>query len=227
MVLPGSVVGTIHSQGSLAAALKLAKGKVDFLEVRVDAFAESSETARLEKALSRLKAPLIVTVRHPLEGGSGSLGAARRRELFARFLPHAALVDVELRSATALRGVIEAAQAQKTGVILSHHDFRRTSPPDRLLTLRHAAARAGADVFKLATVANTALEASRLLDFLTRRAPEFPKLAVMGMGAFGKVSRLALGKAGSVLNYGYLDKPQVSGQWPAVLLKERLRELSE
>ena len=56
-----------------------------------------------------------------------------------------------------------------------------------------------------------------------RRSGGLP-LAVMGMGAFGKVSRLALGKSGSVLNYGYLDKPQVSGQWPAALLKERLRE---
>jgi hypothetical protein len=28
-----------------------------------------------------------------------------------------------------------------------------------------------------------------------------------------------------VLNYGYLDEPQVSGQWEATLLKQRLAEL--
>jgi len=47
---------------------------------------------------------------------------------------------------------------------------------------------------------------------------------VMGMGDFGKISRLTLGKSGSVLNYGYLDKPQIAGQWAVALLKERLRE---
>jgi 3-dehydroquinate dehydratase-1 len=50
-------------------------------------------------------------------------------------------------------------------------------------------------------------------------------LSVMGMGAYGKVSRLLLARAGSVLNYGYLDEPQVSGQWEATLLKQRLAEL--
>jgi 3-dehydroquinate dehydratase-1 len=47
----------------------------------------------------------------------------------------------------------------------------------------------------------------------------------MGMGPLGKVSRLVLGAAGSRLNYGYLDKPQVPGQWPAAELAQRLREV--
>jgi len=45
------------------------------------------------------------------------------------------------------------------------------------------------------------------------------------MGGLGPVSRLTLGRAGSVLNYGYLDQLQVPGQWPAELLRQRLREL--
>ena len=48
----------------------------------------------------------------------------------------------------------------------------------------------------------------------------------MGMGPLGKISRLTLGRSGSVLNYGYLDKLQVPGQWPAERLKERLAELT-
>jgi 3-dehydroquinate dehydratase-1 len=49
----------------------------------------------------------------------------------------------------------------------------------------------------------------------------------MGMGALGKVSRLVFAEAGSVLNYGYLDRPNASGQWEATLLKQRLKELRE
>ena len=52
-------------------------------------------------------------------------------------------------------------------------------------------------------------------------------LSVMGMGRFGKISRLLLAQAGSVLNYGYLDRPNASGQWEARLLKSRLAELAE
>jgi 3-dehydroquinate dehydratase-1 len=222
----GNVVGTIHSLGALSAALKLRTGAVDFLELRVDAFADTTECARLEKILPRLHAPLLLTVRHPLEGGAGRLGTAQRRALYLRFLARASLVDVELRSAEALDDVIAAARSQGARVILSHHDFHKTPSLARLQTLRQAAQRAGADVFKVAAVADKARDVAVLLDFLTARRPAAPALAVMGMGAFGKVSRLVFAQAGSVLNYGFLDRPQVSGQWPAKLLKARLAELA-
>ena len=220
----GAVVGTIHNPKALAAALQLSGKVVDFLEVRIDGFSGAAGLAALEKALPELKVPLLITVRHPLEGGGGSLTLAQRRALFARFLPYASLVDVELRSAKTLKNVISQAQSQGIGVVLSHHDFQKTPSPARLQVLRNAAARAGCDIFKVATVARTPRDLVTLLDFLTARSSAALPLAVMGMGEFGKISRLALGKSGSVLNYGYLDKPQVPGQWPAVLLKERLRE---
>ena len=222
----GAVVGTLHSASSLSAGLKLRKGALDFLELRVDAFAaqDGFDLDGLEKHVARLKIPLIVTVRHPLEGGAGSLPLARRRALFERFLPYASLVDVELRSAKALKDVIDEAHAQGIAVILSHHDFRATPSLVRLQELRRKAARLGASIFKVAATANTPRDLATLVDFLTQS--KAPALAVMGMGAFGKISRLTLGRAGSVLNYGYLDRAQVSGQWPAPLLKERLAELS-
>ena len=222
----GAVVGTIPNPNALAAALRLPKRAVDFLEVRVDAFPNGAALDALEKSLPRLKMPLIITVRHPLEGGQLPLTLAQRRALFARFLPYASLVDVELRSAAQLRSITTKARAKGVGVILSHHDFRKTPPLTRLRALCQAAASTGCTVFKLATVTHTARDLVTLLEFLTAHRPAAPELAVMGMGELGKISRLALGKTGSVLNYGYLDKPQVAGQWPAALLKERLRECS-
>ena len=52
-------------------------------------------------------------------------------------------------------------------------------------------------------------------------------LSVMGMGPLGKASRLLFARAGSLLNYGYLGEPQVSGQWSALTLKARLEEVME
>jgi len=217
----GSVVGTISDEAALSAALGLKPGAVDFLELRVDAFAAGeARLKRLEKALPGLKRfPLIVTVRHPREGGENGLGVRRRRELFRRFLPYAALVDVELRSAKALSGVIGAARASGAGVILSYHNFRCTPSLKRLQALRRAAR--GAEVFKAATVVNRPSALVRLLELMGAGKPA---LSLMGMGVLGRHSRIMLGCGGSVLNYGYLGRRvQVSGQWPAVELKALLR----
>ena len=225
---PGGVVGVVSGPKALGMALKMPRGAVDFLELRVDAWSAAGGLDRLEKALPRLQAPLILTVRHPLEGGEGKLAHAQRRVLFRRFLPYASLLDVELRSAAAMREVLEEARSAGMGVILSHHDFLATPSSARLETLLRNAAGEGVAVFKLATRADAASDLAVLLRFLTaRRRSPVPALAVMGMGRFGKVSRLTLGDAGSVLNYGYLDAPQVSGQWPAALLKKRLLELPQ
>ena len=229
----GAVVGTIHTPQALAAALKLRRSSVDFLELRVDAFADG-RLESLESQISRLPAPLLVTVRHPKEGGANQLSPGQRRALFKRFLPHAAVLDVELRSAGQLADVLAAARERRIATVLSHHDFRTTPSLERLQELARTAAETGCDVFKLATVTRSPQALAILMELLaSHKTPRGPQsrlgmsLAVMGMGEFGKISRLALGRAGSVLNYGYLDKPQVPGQWPAVLLKQRLLELFE
>ncbi len=221
---PGSVVGTIHSQGAAQAALEIAPGAVDFLELRVDAFTTTPEQlSKLETVATHLTHPLIVTVRHPEEGGANALGPSERRKLFERFLPFATLIDLELRSLEILPEILEAAQARGCGVILSYHDFQSTPSIDLLRRLARQAGEAGGTLLKVATTATTASDLSTLLSFLTETT-QLP-LSVMGMGVFGKTSRLTLGRAGSRLNYGYLDTLQVSGQWPAELLKQRLAEL--
>lgn len=231
----GAVVGTIHSPRSLAAAQALRAGDVDFLELRVDAFAALPEGAvelgRLQTAASRLPAPLIVTVRHPQEGGAGQLSSTQRQTLFRQFFSYASFIDVELRSVRQLEELLAEARSQGIGTILSHHDFRTTPALTRLHELAWQVQDLKGGIFKVATMARTPQALAVLLEFLTgpphsrgARGAK-PALSVMGMGEFGMISRLVLGRAGSVLNYGYLDTAQVPGQWPAELLKQRLLEL--
>ncbi len=217
------VVGAVHSPGALRRALRIQPGEVDFLEIRVDSFAP--DPSPLLRALPRLRVPLIITVRHPAEGGLHRLGFPRRRELFAQFLPFATLIDIELRSCVALASTIADARAGRVRVIVSEHHFKTTPTTARLRqTLRRARA-AGADICKLAARADTPAALAQLLALFSPR-PALP-LSVMGMGTFGKISRLLLAQAGSVLNYGYLDQPNASGQWEAVLLQKRLAELTD
>jgi 3-dehydroquinate dehydratase-1 len=227
MFRPGStnthVVATVHSDASLAAARTLRAGDVDFIELRVDAFAQDPEP--LLHAAAELPAPLIVTVRHPMEGGTAAaLTVEKRRELFEKFLHCAAVVDVELRSAMELSQVLENARASGTKILLSHHDFQKTPAREQLAALAQQAREAGADIFKVAAVASEASDLATLLDFLICEKNGLA-LSVMAMGAFGKISRLLFAQTGSVLNYGFLDQANASGQWPARLLKERIAEL--
>ena len=215
------VVATVHTLAGLRLAERLGKGEVDVLELRVDALA--GNLAAVRRFLAKAVLPVLLTVRHPIEGGIGNLPTGRRRELFREFLPAAAFVDVELRSVAAMREVIAAAKKQGSAVVVSDHHFRGIPTLARMRERRRRAFAAGADIFKLACLADGAAPVARLLD-LASEAKAGP-LAVMGMGKLGQVSRLVLACAGSILNYGYLDRPNAPGQWEARELKVLLGKL--
>lgn len=215
------VVGAVHSEAGLRLAERLGKEDVDLLEVRVDALAAYMDGVR--RLLEKSKLPVLLTVRHPAEGGIGNLSVRRRRELFRELLPAAGLIDVELRSVAALREEMACARERGIGVVVSDHHFRRTPTLAQMRERRKRAFAAGADVFKLACLADDAVSVARLLDFASES--KAGPVAVMGMGKMGQVSRLVLACAGSILNYGYLDKPNAPGQWEARELRELLRRL--
>lgn len=218
---PPLVVATVHTRRGLQLAEKLVHDEIDLLEVRLDCLAD--HFAFLDQTLSRMSRPLLLTARHPLEGGTNSLSQKSRRASLLRFLPLASAVDVELRSVAAMAEVVRSARADGKTLVLSFHDFQRTPSVTRLRAKVSAARRSGADVVKIATTLNSARDLATLI-LLQSSAGKFP-LATMGMGSLGRVSRLALAAAGSQLNYGYLDRPQVAGQWPAPRLHALIREM--
>ena len=215
-----SVVATAHTAGGLrqAASLRPADG-VDFVEIRLDCLNGSND--RLRQSIEKIKLPIILTARHPREGGAGALDSRRREELLTDFLPLASLVDIELRSVRSLCSVVTEANRRRIGVIVSLHDFSGTPSPARLHAKVHEASKAGASIIKIATFLRGPRDLASLLLLQSRSN----RLATMGMGSLGKVSRLALPLAGARLVYGYLDRPQVEGQWPAPKLAARIAEL--
>jgi 3-dehydroquinate dehydratase-1 len=220
-----AVVGIVHSGASLAAARRIRAEGCDWLELRVDGF--FPDVGNLLRVAPRLAAPRIVTVRHSSEGGMArGISARQRRALYGDFLEVAGLVDIELRQAGAMKEVIRQAKEAGVGVMLSHHDFRRTPPVAKLRALARQAREAGADIFKVAAMTRSARDLAMLIEFLADEKSALP-LAVMGMGTYGKISRLVLAQAGSCLNYGYLGEPNAGGQWPVALLKARIAELRD
>ena len=193
----------------------------DLLEVRLDML-DLSPTA-LAGQLGRLRLPLILTARHPDEGGHGALDATRRAALLEASLSFASFIDVELRSALDLQALIRKAQSRRIGVIGSFHDFSITPSDEVLRGAIDFGIQFNLDVVKIATTLKTPGDLARLLNLLdqSKRLP----LSIMGMGPLGRASRLALAMSGSVFNYGHLGEANAPGQWPARQLKELLAEM--
>lgn len=214
---PPRVVGVIVSRADLDCALRMRKPP-DLFELRLDRLADivdqhrKSSRARdpwseLEKKLPRLRAPLIITARHPQEGGANpaTAGSLRQRhDLLTRFLPHARYVDVELRSTSALRSFLRLTKQKKVRRIISYHNFKSTPPPRILVAKARAAKACGANIFKIATRTDTPIELTRLLDFVTKKNVNL-SVAAMGIGKLGAISRILLARAGSALAYASIS----------------------
>jgi 3-dehydroquinate dehydratase type I len=236
-----AVVGVIASVEELRTAARM-RTPPDLFELRLDYLPNLQP-----ENISRLRRPFIITARHSTEGGysvregntggrssatTGSPAAAgqlrsplhSRRNLLLKFLPHAQFVDVELRSLRELREVWKRAARLKIGRICSVHDFTRTPPHSVLQKQFQRAERAGADIFKLVTRADTRVDVVTLLQFLRPacapgsrgRSPSHigdrTRCCVMATGKFGPSSRRLFPHYGSVFIYAPLRRALYPGQ---------------
>jgi 3-dehydroquinate dehydratase-1 len=212
------VVGVIASRADLDRAVRMRRPP-DLFELRLDRLAGMADQA--ETLLPKLHAPLIITARHPVEGGAGKLQLRQRRDLLARFLNHADFIDLELRSAPALQSLLKLAKNKNVRRIISFHNFKSTPSVRTFAAKAYQAKSQGADIFKVATRTDTPMELGRLLEFMTSNRLDLA-LAVMGIGKLGAISRVLLARAGSVLIYGSVGAmSEIEGQ----LSLEQLRTL--
>jgi 3-dehydroquinate dehydratase-1 len=202
------LVAVIASADDLARAARLRRPP-DLFELRLDCLA--SPAAELQSSVALLRTPLIITARHPAEGGLNNLSTARRRDLLLRFLPDVAFVDIELRSAEQLGAVLNAASELKVRRIVSVHDLQGTASLQHLRNYADAAHSLGADVLKVATRTDHVDELERLVAFLRDRRHRIA-VSAMGIGKLGRLSRRWLARNGSVLNYAHLGTAAVEGQ---------------
>ena len=212
-------VGVIFTRTDLRRAARM-RNPPDLFELRLDAlFARSEE---FTGTIRDLGAPLIITARHPREGGVNQLSAQKRRALFLGFLPHAAYVDIELRSARTFAAILQEARVKNLHTIISFHDFNETPSHSRLDEIARLAQSLGADLLKIATRTDTPAQLTRLRDFFLRKRQGM-NIAAMGVGGLGRISRIEFARCGSVLNYAHLGNPQVEGQLSIAELRRILR----
>jgi 3-dehydroquinate dehydratase type I len=198
-----ALVGVIASIDELRLATRM-RAPPDLFELRLDHLPNLRESQLL-----KLRRPLIITARHPAEGGKKL--RTGRCDLLLKFLPRAKFVDVELRSLRELDAVWDEARRGRVGRICSVHDFKRTPQPAVLQKKMLRARKARADVFKIVTRADTLRDLLTLFEFLWSEVSSM-RLCVMAMGKFGPMSRLFFREAGSSFIYAPLRHPLHHGQ---------------
>jgi 3-dehydroquinate dehydratase I len=194
---------------------------IDLLEVRVDLF-DVPEIADWAPACARLEAsgtPVLTTIRSAAEGGRWAAPDEERLPLYREAVEIASWVDVEASSPIA-REVTALAAARGRTSIVSHHDFESTPSLAELERIVDACRALGADVAKVATMVNADQDNDALFALLQKR-PE--GTCVIGMGARAQALRVELAARGSLLTYGYLDKPTAPGQISVAEMDQLLR----
>lgn len=197
----------------------------DILEYRLDNLLEDKD--RVPARLDASSVPALITVRRPDEGGANDLTDSARIEIYRDFLSRSSLIDVEIASFESESAFLElATEAKEAGVLVisSFHDFTGYPGREKLCAVIERGYQSGADVVKLAMVIETMSELFELTEVVEEQAAKGRLISAMGMGSLGKISRLVLARAGSCLNYGYLQTENAPGQWSAKDLKALIEE---
>ncbi|MGO1511160.1 MAG: type I 3-dehydroquinate dehydratase [Actinomycetales bacterium] len=177
-------------------------------------------------------APLLVTFRTTVEGGSGELLPERYVALLAALAAAGAdAVDVEADHPAASEAVAAIRRqgghgGGSTAVVLSHHDFGRTPPQqeivDRLAAMEHA----GADVAKIAVMPRSTPDVLTLLAATAERAERARiPLVTMSMGDLGAPTRLVGGRFGSAATFASISASSAPGQLPVADVRATLDAL--
>ena len=194
--------------GTDIAAVKKIEPIVDLFEVRIDLIGDKwPEVAR------QLKKPWIACNRMVEEGGKWDGNEARRIERLLQAIELGAkIVDIEY-NAKNVENIIRLIK-KRADCLLSFHDFQKTPSFDVLKQIVNKEIKAGADICKVVTTAQTFEDNLAVM----RLFSEFPdvKMVAFTMGTQGFISRVMAPLIGAYFTYGAVQKGVESapGQLP-------------
>jgi 3-dehydroquinate dehydratase-1/3-dehydroquinate dehydratase/shikimate dehydrogenase len=184
----------------------------------------------IEPFTAGLSKPLLFTNRPVWEGGSYKGEEAERVSFLQEaILAGAAFVDIELKTAHSLKQMLfKAADATRTKIIISWHDFSSTPSSEELSEILNQQRASGAHVGKIVTMAGDYSEVLRVLNLQSEAAAhDFPLIA-FSMGQAGMISRLATLKLGGFMTYAAPEKGSEAapGQLPVSFVRQTIMRLT-
>ena len=193
---------------------------VDVLELRLDRIQGFDTERDLSRIMNHAKLPYIITFRPKWEDPNGSTWegdeAMRLATLKYAAMLGAPFVDVEHKSAATFFASMGEVPIG-TKVILSSHNFTLTPSSESLKNLAKSMYDSGADIIKIACMANNIVDSASVLSLL--RDPIAPTIA-LAMGEKGQITRLLANKYGGFLTFAAMSPERASapGQPPVQLL---------
>lgn len=183
----------------------------DLIELRVDMF-KNTEVKHVEEifniAKEKFKKPIIATVRDVKEGGQKEI--ADRLDIYKTVISFSDLIDVEINSEDTIAEVKKLCRNYKKILIGSYHNFEIMPDIYFLDNIFLKGTRLGAEIIKIAAVANNNDDLTRLVTFTLKHRSEW--LITIAMGDIGLPSRVINPIFGSLITYGYVNKPSAPGQ---------------
>ena len=168
-------------------------------------------------------APFIFTCRTKGQGGQAEMDLDEYLALLRSVITQGApdFVDIELWIGDgAVRELVQLAHEHDVVAIVSHHDFAGTPSVDDMQALLWRMIQLGADIPKLAVMAQRSQDAHDLMraSHLVYEQADVP-LVTLAMGTAGQNTRLTGEIFGSSMTFCALDRPSAPGQ---VELKEAI-----
>jgi 3-dehydroquinate dehydratase type I len=205
-----------------SALKKIAEAKehADVLELRLDLM----DSFDLHQMISSAEKPVIVTYRSNKEGGQGNADPSMVAEyLINAARENATYIDVELSMPDRLRNKI-INNRRGSRVIVSTHLAEHTPTKDDLLVLLEESIRAGGDIVKIVTMANSLEDNLRMLELVSEAKKRKIDIIAFCMGPLGRMSRVFSLLMGGYLTFTSLETGEESapGQIPVQEMKRLL-----
>ena len=219
------IVAVVWGDRLLELAFSAKDNGAQVLEVRIDLFHKvdlNNLEGRLKQLRRQVKLPIIATVRRKDEGGGRRYSEQQRLHILISIMPLVDVVDIEYRSRTIIQEVIREAKLRHKSLLISYHNLRETPPGAALKEIASRAKGMGADIVKIAAMANSKRDVARLLSF-SYGCPHKPLVAI-SMGRLGRISRVVAPIFGSCLNYAHVESESAPGQLDVLSLKEDLEK---
>lgn len=195
----------------------------DMMELRLDRIVEPD----LPSLLAAGKADIIVTNRHPGEGGGFSGTEEERVNVLKRAVElGAGYVDIEMQTEKSLQQELLDAVAgcgEHTKVIFSCHNFRETPSLNELMD-KVASLKCEGRMLKIVTMANKMEDNLTILGLLAAAAQMGKEITAFCMGEKGRLSRAAAPLFGSCISYASFGKGLESA--PGQFTLEEMKEIS-
>lgn len=150
----------------------------------------------------------------------GKIPDSKRKEVLLEAIRSgAAYVDIEVEAEDAYKKeIITAAKKAGCKVIVSYHNYEKTPTREELLETIRWCMETSPDIVKIACKAESAQDNARLLGLLDSKM----KMAVMGMGKQGRITRVTGHMLGNAITYVAREKGRETA--PGQMTRKELEE---